>query len=355
MSTPTITRPGPTLADPHGTDVGAGSDFDSGQSTIDAHAVFAAVEHTSPQARPEASPIEVTPAGTTLPDPAIGESAPNQHSPGRERNGDGSPAMGRPTPHDGSLDDPSLRMAAEILSDAEDNRKANANRLRYLTRTEADKDGEERGLGLDESDPAVARLAALVGLLEQVEKAATKNLEIAMRQHPLGPFVKSLAGVGDKQAARLLAAVGDPYWNALAERPRLVSELWSYCGHGDATRRPVKGMSQSDMFRLGNPEAKMRLWNIAAKTVMFNGAIKSNGSANPRSPYRDVYDTRKAATEGREHATACARCGPSGHPAQPGSPWSDAHRHADALRIVGKEILRDLWHEAKRIHEGATA
>lgn len=29
--------------------------------------------------------------------------------------------------------------------------------------------------------------------------------------------------------------------------------------------------------------------------------------------------------------------------AAPGSPWSDAHRHADALRIVGKRFLIDLW------------
>lgn len=354
MSATTITRLDHMSRDTHGRVVEAGSDFpqakaapapmpvtpagpdfDSGHTWSDSQSAAAAVEHTPPQANAGPTPIGVSPAGAQA--------------------GDGSPAMAAPLTTHVSLDDPSLRMAAEILNDAEDNRKANANRLRYLTRSEADKDGEERGLGLDESHPAVARLAALVDLLEQVEKAATKNLEIAMREHPLGPFVKSIAGVGDKQAARLLAAVGDPYWNAAVDRPRMVSELWSYCGHGDPTRRPVKGMSQADMFRLGNPEAKMRLWNIAAKTVMFVGGTKSNGAKAARSPYRDVYDARKTATEGRDHATACVRCGPSGHPAQLGSPWSDAHRHADALRIVGKEILRDLWREAKRIHEGAAS
>ena len=83
---------------------------------------------------------------------------------------------------------------------------------------------------------------------------------------------------------------------------------------------------------------KMRAWNIA-------GSMLKAGN-------RDVYDKRKAATEGRLHATACVRCGPSGKPAQPGSPWSDGHRHADALRIVSKVLLRDLWVAARDIHLG---
>jgi hypothetical protein len=64
-------------------------------------------------------------------------------------------------------------------------------------------------------------------------------------------------------------------------------------------------------------------------------------------PYRRVYEARRRVTLNRVHAEPCVRCGPSGHPAQAGSPWSDAHRHADALRIVGKAILRDLWLAAR--------
>jgi len=39
----------------------------------------------------------------------------------------------------------------------------------------------------------------------------------------------------------------------------------------------------------------------------------------------------------------CVRCGPSGKPALPGSDWSAGHRHADALRVTAKEILKGLW------------
>lgn len=238
-----------------------------------------------------------------------------------------------------SLADPFLALAADIVDDAETNRIANENRLRQLTRTAVDSDGRDRGFGLDESHPDVARLATLVDMLAAVEHQATLNLNRKMRAHPLGPWCKAQKGIGEKQAARLLAVVGDPYFNDSLNRPRLVSELWSYCGHGDPTRRMRKGMTQADLFACGSPIAKSRLWLIST------ACLKAQG------PFADVYYARKTATEGRLHAADCKRCGPSGHPALTGSPWSDGHRHADALRIVGKTILHDLWAEARRIHE----
>lgn len=31
--------------------------------------------------------------------------------------------------------------------------------------------------------------------------------------------------------------------------------------------------------------------------------------------------------------------------------WTPSHSHNDGLRIASKAILRDLWREAKRLHE----
>lgn len=53
-----------------------------------------------------------------------------------------------------------------------------------------------------------------------------------------------------------------------------------------------------------------------------------------RSPYRATYDARRARTD-------------ETHPE-----WTAGHSHNDALRVTAKAILRDLWREAKRIHEG---
>jgi hypothetical protein len=258
---------------------------------------------------------------------------------GSDRESGSDTTIDAPRPNSSSLSDPLLALAADVLDDAETARIANANRLRQLTRDEVDADGQMRGFGLDPSDPDVARLAAIVQLYVNLEKEATKNLAKRLRRHPLGPWIKAQKGIGDKQAARLLAVIGDPYINEQTGQPRTISQLWSYCGNGDPDRKRAKGMSQAELFALGSPTAKSRVYMIATSCLKAGGM------------YAGVYRARKELTEGRVHARECKRCGPSGKPAQPGSPWSNAHRHADALRIVGKEILRDLWLEAKRLHE----
>lgn len=272
---------------------------------------------------------------------------------------DGPRATELPATKAVALADPFLAFAADIVDDAEANRIANENRLRTLTghdfdpapdgadvcqfcghgkKTEAHNVGE-LGFGLSVDHPDVAVLSSLVAALADVEHRAVLNLRRKMRKHPLGPWVKAQKGIGEKQAARLLAVLGDPFWHSAEGRPRALSELWSYAGHGDARRRPRKGMTQAELFACGSPVAKMRLHLIAA------ACLKAQG------PFADVYYARKEATEGRVHAVECRRCGPSGKPALPGSLWSDGHRHADALRIVGKEVLRGLWEEARRLHE----
>lgn len=234
------------------------------------------------------------------------------------------------------LADPLLALAADVLDDLERVRIANENRLRQLTRTESDKDGAERGFGLTLDHPDVARLAALVELLKDAEKKASANLKFRVKRHPLGKWIAATKGVGEQQAARLLATIGDPYWNDLHERPRLVSELWSYAGFGDAARQ----VRQRGVKANWSDDAKKRAWLIASKIVMIGG------------PYRVVYDEAREKYAEATHTAVCKRCGPSGKPAQPGSPLSDGHKHARALRIVAKSVLRDMWREAKRIHEG---
>lgn len=274
---------------------------------------------------------------------------------GGEQNREGSEATENvPSPMaEPSLADPFLQLSADIVDDAERNRIANENRLRQLTRTETDADGEERGFGLDESHPDVARLAALVDMLREVEHQAVLQLNRQMRAHPLGPWCKAQVGLGEKQTARLLASIGDPYWNTLHDRPRTVSELWAYCGlhvlpagqfaigahlssaSGDQTSDPGQvGHDTPTVF--AGVAAKRRKgqranWSPDAKTRAY--LIACSCIKHVRSPYRATYDQRRTHT-----ATT--------HPE-----WTPGHSHNDALRIASKAILRDLWRESKRIHE----
>jgi len=238
-------------------------------------------------------------------------------------------------------------MAADVLNDLEQVRCANENRLRQLT------DTGELGHGLTVDHPDVKRLAGLVDGLVVAEHQAVLNLRRAMRAHPLGPWVASAPGVGEKQAARLLAVVGDPYWNVLHDRPRTVSELWAYAGfhvlrtgdhvHLDAHDPSVPGVApkrQRGQRSNWSEDARKRAWLIAASCV----------KQPPGTRYRDVYDVTRARYVDVLHVVECVRCGPSGKPAQPGSVLSLGHQHARGLRMIAKTVLRDLWVEARRLH-----
>ena len=257
-----------------------------------------------------------------------------------------------------SLADPFLALAADVVDDLEKVRIANENRLRQLTRTEADADGEERGFGLTAEHASVARLALLVrgmrcdspaavdligkrdkkqrGQACCMEHDAIDALERSMRTHPLAPWVKAQKGVGEKQAARLLASINDPAWNNLTDDWRTLRQLYSYCGYGDAERQVRRRGEKANW----DATAKMRVYLIAASCVQVGHG----------GQFRAVYDEGRIRYSEAVHETECKRCGPAGTPAQPGSPLSAGHRDGRARRLVCKAILREVWREARRLH-----
>jgi hypothetical protein len=273
---------------------------------------------------------------------------------------DGAGAQGHADSHSTTglgpiLADPTLAMCADVLDDLEVVRNANANRLRALTAPidQVDKDGKSRGMGLTLAHPDVVRLAALVKLLEDGYHDAELNLKRVMRHHPLGPWVKAQKGIGEKQAARLLASIRDPYWNDLHDRPRTVRELYRFCGMDVVGTSAQDSVGSHTALGAGvaptkqrgervhwSPDARMRLWLVAESCIK-----------QMESPYRAVYDAGRAKYAEAVHQQDCKRCGPKGHPAPAGSPLSAGHQHARSQRLMMKAILKDLWTEAKRLHE----
>lgn len=208
-----------------------------------------------------------------------------------------------PLPVGSDVADARLLIAADTLDDLEHARIAAENRLRSLTQVK----------GLDGS-PDYARLAGLVEAVGGLEHQAELELKRALRQHPLGGWVHGTIGVGEKQGARLLAAIGDPAWNAAEDRPRHgPAELWAYCGfHVIDGSRPRRRRGEKANW---NGTAKMRARLIA------ESCIKQR-----HSPYRAVYDRERAKWLERE--------------------TSDLHKHNHALAVVAKEVLKDLWRAA---------
>lgn len=278
---PTIAGAIPTEQSPDG------SHFPAGQRSSDTHGMAACGDPNSPET--STIPIPISSASPVF----------NLHQPSQSRRGTQNATAG--------LVDPLLVLLADVLDDMERTRIANENRLRALTSAEH---------GLTDADPRVATLAGMVGTLAQLEHQATLELQRAVRKHPLGPWIKQTVGIGEKQGARLLAAIGDPYWNDLHDRPRLVSELWSYCGLGDAAvQKRRKGVKSN--------------WSTTAKTRSY--LIAESCIKQRNSPYRAVYDTGRV-----RYSDPAVSLG---------------HQHNKAMRLVMKEILKDLWRASRALHE----
>lgn len=216
-----------------------------------------------------------------------------------------------------------IRTLGDLLDDLERVRVQHGNRIGDLER--------RYGTSLPHLDVIAQQVRA-------AEHAAELELVRAWRLHPLAAWCKQVPGAGEKTVARLIAEIGDP-----ADRPN-PAKLWAYCGLGDPTRQRRKGMSQGELFALGNPAAKKRCWLIGEAFVRTN-----------RGVYRDAYDAARERYADRVHVVACVRCGPSGHPAPAGSPWSLKHQHEAAKRFAVKLFLRDLWIAARHAAHAAHA
>jgi len=188
----------------------------------------------------------------------------------------------------------------------------------------------------------------ILATLEETEKLCKLALRRCYRRvvpASLRNLQKVEKGLGEDSFARILGHLGDPYiatphwWEGtdssrvlMQGEPyiRTISQLWQYCGHG-RPGRVAKGATAAELAALGNPTLKM-LVHLQAEWCM-----KQNGR------YRELYTATRETVEDKVHSVPCVRCGPSGRPALEGTRWSKGHQHAHALRIVGKEILRDMW------------
>lgn len=193
-----------------------------------------------------------------------------------------------------------LALAAASLDDMERTRISMANRIRAMR--------DDHGLA---ASPEYDRAVLILEALEAAEHQSILELQRAMRKHPLGPWVKRTVGIGEKQGARLLAALDDPYWNHAEDRPRRgPAELWAYCGLKPGQRRQ-KGVRSN-----WNADAKMRARLCAESCIK-----------QMHSPYRADYDRARENWADRD--------------------TSDLHKHNHALHVVAKAILRDMWREGK--------
>lgn len=240
------------------------------------------------------------------------------------------------------IDDPMLFTLAQTLQDYETLRIAEEHRLRIFSTPSdvPDEDGVCRGFGYAEDSNEVQIVKGLIDPLKELEHRTVLSLQKRMRVNPIWPYFKDVKGVGEKTLARLMACIGDPYLRPLDDgsyTPRTVGQLWAYCGMHTIANKDGEIVAAKRMKGVQanwNTEAKTRLF-LLSQNLLRQGIRKDkDGNQFAVTEYGQLYLDRRAHTAVTHHE------------------WNPGHGLNDALRIMGKELLKQLWQAAREIHTG---
>lgn len=199
--------------------------------------------------------------------------------------------------HGISADMSDLKLLVRLFYEAQDQRKAAANRVRAYEALHIPVPYAEKAL-----DDA-----------KEYEEHLAKHVKAMLKVNPFyNAWLKKVNGIGPLLAASLMAEVGSP------QRFDTVTAFWNYCGQkvgedGNAVRR-TKGEKSN-----WNPKLKMTAWKIAGQFV------KGNGLGRALYDYWKNYYIERDGPEPK---------------------WQP---HRRAMRRVGKDFLRCMfiaWRES---------
>jgi Transposase IS116/IS110/IS902 family len=191
-------------------------------------------------------------------------------------------------------------------------------------------------------------LVRIVALTEHAREPADKErarhekeMEKLAKQLPVAAWVESVPGLGMLGLATIIAETGDlsKYSN--------VAKVWKRLGYA-----PYNGKAGSTWKRttwrggdaaltseewIENPFSAKRysliyVISVWLKNAQWTGAAKTeDGVGKPKGHYGEVYAKRRA------------------HTAETHPDWTKSHSHMDALRVMMKAVLKDLYLEWNKI------
>lgn len=215
---------------------------------------------------------------------------------------------------------PGLKASARIFHDLQTNRKGILSRIRQADIDPAYYEPTAEAIRIAERE-AKKNLIACYRLVVEPQIIEWQQSTRNIGEHTLALL---LGEIGHPVIARTFMSVGTGESRTLVftgMKTRRVSDLWSYCGHGAPSKRR-RGMTVEEALACGSPAAKTAVWKLATAQVK---EVKRFGE----NPYRHVYDEMRDRYDDT-------------HPE-----WTNGHQQAAAIRVVGKEILRDLWRVAQ--------
>jgi hypothetical protein len=172
----------------------------------------------------------------------------------------------------------------------------------------------------------LATVAAAIDPCTHARHEIEKEMKRIVRTMPIFEWAKSVKGLGELGLAVILAETGDlggypkkgHVWKRLGLAP--------FDGKSYSTWRKEGGLTADQWTEAGySPRRRAEIYAVISEPL-----FRANSVA--QGPYRAIYDRRR-------EATAIAH-----------DDWTPMHSHMDALRVMTKYLLRDLWREWRRAY-----
>lgn len=167
--------------------------------------------------------------------------------------------------------------------------------------------------------PDLLVLQASLAPCISARNAIELEMKQAVRKLPVYPWAKQVKGLGELGLAVIVAEAGN-----LSSYPKK-GHLWKrfglapHEGKAYSTWRMKGGLSADDWIEAGySPRRRAEIYAVISEPLFRAQSVAAG-------PYRAIYDRRREAT---------AAANPD---------WTKAHSHMDALRVMTKYMLRDLW------------
>jgi cytochrome c553 len=149
--------------------------------------------------------------------------------------------------------------------------------------------------------------------------------------------MQSVKGVGHITIAACLSYLE-------IDKAKHASSFWSYAGYWCASHERKSKKLETPILYIDDKGKEKKRWYNPGCQVLRNALYVTAGVfIKQGGPYREVYDRRKHKTENSEKITNTRITGKAGVFKKAWKDVSKGHRHGDAIRVMMKHFLADLW------------
>lgn len=213
-----------------------------------------------------------------------------------------------------------VRRALGWRFDGDDKDKVNGRAARIVAAAMAGKDQKPEDAAVYTALAAdLAVLSAAIDPCQNARHQIELEMKRIVRKMPIYAWAKGVHGLGELGLAVILAETGD-----LSNYPKK-GHVWKrlglavFEGKAMSTWRMKGGLSAEQWQQAGySPRRRAEIYAVISEPL-FRAQSVAQG------PYRAAYDARRQATS------------------ESFPDWTKAHSHMDALRIMTKRMIRDLW------------